>query len=282
MSLPSLRRLLGEPLLHFVLLGAALFAAFSLVSERDQVRDDQIVVSAGKIEHLATLFERTRQRPPTRAELDGLIDDFVREEAAYREGMAVGLDTDDSIIRRRVRQKLDFIAEDLAGQVEPTDEDLAVYLATSADDFRRDARVTFRHVFLDPQKRGDDLDAEARDLLIALDADPSPDPATLGDRILLEHGYADIARRDVAGLFGGNFAAAVVALEPGAWHGPIESGYGVHLVRVDERTEGRLPPLAEVREAVRREWKNVQRAHVIETFYRDLVDRYEVVIEWPP
>src|ERR687894_503236 len=124
-----MRQLVREPLLHFLLLGAALFAIFAFLRHDDVSRKDQIVVSAGKIEHIAALFARTWQRSPTPNELDGLIQDFIREEATYREGLALGLDRDDTVIRWHIRQKLDFIAQDLASQVEPTEADLAAYLA---------------------------------------------------------------------------------------------------------------------------------------------------------
>ena len=118
-------------------------------------------------------------------------------------------------------------------------------------------------------------------MLVAFKGDPSIDASTLGDPILLEHGYADVPLREVASLFGQQFAAAVVDLEPGVWSGPIESGYGVHLVFVDRRIEARLPELDEVREQVRREWDNERRVETTEVFYREMLDRYEVVIEWP-
>ncbi len=240
-----------------------------------------MVVSAGKIEHLAALFARTWQRPPTREELEGLINDFIREEAAYREGMAIGLDRDDTIVRRRIRQKLEFIAEDLASQAEPNDDVLAAYLAAHPDQFRVEPRLTFRQVYLNPDQRRDAVETSTRELLVALNGDPTIDASTLGEPILLEHGYADVSMRDIANLFGQRFAAAAVELEPGAWQGPIESGYGVHLVFVDKRSEGRLPKLDEVRDQVRREWDNARRVEAIATFYREMLDRYEIVIEWP-
>ena len=275
-----LKRLLREPLVHFALLGATIFAAWSLVSARDAVPRDAIVVSAGKIEHLEALFERTWQRPPARAELEGVVQDFVREEVAYRQGLLAGLDRDDTIIRRRLRQKLEFIAEDFASRVEPSDAELEAYLREHPEDFALDTRLTLRQVYLDPEQHAD-LEAEVRELRIALDGDPSLDAAELGDRILLEHAYRDVAERDLAHLFGAPFAQAVSELEPGSWHGAIRSSYGVHLVRVDARTEGRVPGLAEVRDAVRREWDNVRRKEGLEEFYRELLARYEVRIEWP-
>ena len=276
-----MNRLLAEPLVHFLLLGAAIFAVFSLVSARDRAPRDAVVVSAGKIEHLEALFERTWQRPPTRGDLEGLVRDFVREEVAYREGMAAGLDRDDTIIRRRLRQKVEFLAEDFTSQADPSDSELAAYLAAHPADFRVEPRLTFRQVYFDPERRGDELDADLGALLLELNDDPALDAAAQGDAILLTHGQPDVSLRDIADLFGTQFAGAVTELQPGPWQGPIESGYGVHLVRVDARSEGRVPELDEVRAAVRREWDNVQRGEALEELYRELLSRYEIRIEWP-
>ena len=274
-------RLVSEPLVHFLLLGAVLFAAYSLLSTREDAPPDAIVVSAGKIEHLAALFARTWQRQPTRNELGGLINDFIREEVAYREGMTVGLDRDDTIIRRRIRQKLEFVAEDLASQVEPSGDELDAYLAAHRDDFRVDPCLTFRQVFFNPEQRGESVAIDARDQLIALKGDPSVEASMLGDRILLNHAYVDASMREIANLFGHQFAAAVIELKPDVWQGPIESGYGVHLVFVDERSESRLPELAEIRGQVRREWDNAQRLAAIDLFYSNMLEKYEVIIELP-
>ena len=275
------KRWIKEPLLHFVLIGSALFAAFALLSARDDVPRDAIVVSAGKIEHLAALFSRTWQRPPTRPELEGLIDDFVREEAAYREGLAVGLDRDDTVIRRRIRQKLDFIAEDVADLLEPDEAALEAHLAANSDRFRVDPRLSFRHVYLDPEKRRDTLEADARELLARLDGDSSLDAFMLGDAILLEPAYGDVSTREITGLFGSQFTSSLAELEPGAWHGPIASGYGVHLVFIDERRGSRLPPLDEIRDKVARDWSNAHRLETTEQFYADMLKRYEIIVEWP-
>ena len=276
-----MQRLMREPLLHFLLLGAALFVAFSFLRDDSAPRQAHIVVSAGKIEHLAALFARTWQRPATREELEGLINDFIREEVAYREGLALGLDRDDTIIRRRIRQKLDFIAEDLTSQVEPTEADLVAYLAAHPDNFRIAPRLSFRQVYVNPEQHRNGYDAHVRALVMALNRDASIDASGLGDRIQLEHGYANISTRDIARLFGAQFATALVALPPGTWQGPIPSGYGVHLVIVDEHHDGRLPPLDAVRDAVRREWENARRKERIEQFYRRLLEKYTIIVERP-
>ena len=276
-----MKRIVREPLLHFLLLGATLFAVFSFLRPDGAANQEQIVVSAGKIEHLAALFARTWQRPATREEIDGLINDFIREEAAHREGLALGLDRDDTILRRRIRQKLDFIAQDLVSQVEPTDADLSAYLAAHPDKFRTEPRLSFRQVYVNPESRRDGFDADVRDLMMALNADATIDASGLGDRIQLEPSYADVSPRDIANLFGTQFAAAIVALEPGTWQGPIPSGYGMHLVIVDERRDGRVPELDAKRDAVRREWENARRREMIEQFYRKLLENYEIIVERP-
>lgn len=277
---PLFFRLLREPLLHFLILGAALFVGYSLVSSEEPETDDaSIVVSAGKIEHLAALFTRTWQRPPTRSELDSLIDDFVREEAAYREGTAIGLDRNDTVIRRRIRQKLDFVAEEFVSQVQPTDQQLQDYLSEHAEEFRISPRVTFQHVYFDPARHGDELTANATQLLESLRSDQSLDAATLGDRTLLEFRYEDVSKREVASLFGEQFAAELLECEPGNWLGPIGSAYGVHLVRVDAIQQGEVPDLESARVAVQREWEHDRRQELVEEYYQGLLKKYEVVIE---
>jgi hypothetical protein len=276
-----LKRLITEPLVHFLLLGGLLFAVFSLRADRGRPAGDAIVVSEGKIAHLAALFARTWQRPPTRSELEGLVADTIREEAAYREALALGLDRDDTIVRRRLRQKLEFMAEDLADQIEPGTETLAAYLAAHPEDFRVAPRLTFHQVYLNPEAHGDSLEADAADLRSFLNAEPDVAAHEFGDGSLLEHVLRDITPRQVANLFGPGFAERIVTIEPGRWEGPIASAHGVHLVFVDRRTESYLPELEAVRAKVRREWENARREALLEQYYEGLLGKYAVTIEWP-
>lgn len=272
---------LSEPLLHFLLIGALLFCAYTYLQSDTRSTPQSFVVTAGKIEHLASLFSRTWQRPPTRLELEGLIGDYVREEIAYREGMKMGLDQDDTIIRRRIRQKLDFIADDLGSQIEPTEEQLTTFLNESPDSYRIDPRITFRQVFLDPERHALDLEESVAKLLDTLKSDPIADALHLGDQTLLEYQNADRSKREVASNFGQQFAEEIVKLPLQQWHGPIRSAYGVHAVYITERTDGRLPPLNEVRDLVRRDWEQKHRTDLVESFYQGLMKKYEVAIEWP-
>lgn len=273
--------LLREPLVHFVLLGAGLFLLHARLSGTAAPDAGQIVVSPGTVEHLAALFSRTWRRPPTRQELEGLVADYVREEVAYREGLKLGLDQDDTIIRRRIRQKLDFVADDLATPTEATDAELAAYLAEHADAYRLDANISFRHVFLDPARHGGNVTDEAARLLQTLRAAPSAAWPELGDRTLLEPQYEQVARRIVVEVFGEQFAATLFSIETRTWQGPVASQYGEHLVFVDAMAPGRMPDLAEVRDAVRRDWEHQRRAELTEKFYQGLLDRYDVVVQWP-
>jgi len=277
-----LKRILQEPLLHFLLLGVAIFLGYGLVSQRSSDEPGTIVITQGKIEHLATGFAKTWQRPPTQEELSGLVQDHLKEEIYCREALALGLDKDDTVIRRRLRQKMEFVSDDIAAQKEPTDAELEAYLKTHADTFRTEQRLTFRQVYLNPQKHGEHLAEDAAKLLAELNqAGSQVDASTLGDSFLLEHDFQALPVRDIAKQFGEKFSAELLALKLGQWQGPIESGYGLHLLFVSERSEGRLPALAEVRDAVRREWDNSRRLEGNENFYQALRKRYKVTIEQP-
>jgi len=278
-----MKTLVKEPLLHFLLLGAALFVAYGLISKPgSNGAPGTIVVTQGQIEHLTVGFANTWRRPPTDAELKGLIDDWVREEIATREAMALGLDKDDIVIRRRLRQKLEFVSDDITAQAEPTDADLNAYLHARAESFRVEPAFSFSQVYLDPAKHGASLGRDTAQLLARLkQAGATADTSALGDSFLLEHTFQSASAGEVAKQFGQEFATQLGRLAPGEWQGPIESGYGVHLVLVRQRTEGRLPELAQARDAVLREWTNARRLEANETFYEELSERYIVIIEVP-
>jgi len=277
-----MKRLLKEPLLHFLLLGTAIFAAYGLVSKRRSDEPGKIVISEGQIAAMAESFAGTWRRPPGRAELEGLIRDRVQEEVYYREAMAIGLDKDDTIIRRRLRQKMEFLTDDVAALADPTDDELSTYLKTHADTFRVQRQFTFSHVYLNPERHGINLARDTTQLLAQLQqTGDKADVSEMGDSFLLEPKFQSLPAGEVVKQFGEKFATELGKLAPGQWQGPIESGYGVHLVWVSERTEGRVPALAEVRDAVRREWANTRRLEANEKFYQELLKRYVVTIERP-
>ncbi len=272
-------RLLREPFFHFLLLGVALFALYQAKGAGDGAPegDRRITVSAGRIEQRSRIFAKTWQRPPTEAELKGLIDDFVLEEAYYRHAKAMGVDQDDTMIRRRLRQKVEFLTDDAATLVQPSDEELATYLAENPDKFRADPEYTFRQVYINPEKHGPDPEAYARTL-----ADEARGGAEVeGDQTLLAGAFEKASKREVDGTFGLGFSAKLDALPVGEWSDPIRSGIGLHLIKIDGRVPGEIPDLDGAKSAVRREWENDRRTAMRDAFNARLLEDYEIEVEWP-
>jgi PPIC-type PPIASE domain len=274
-------RLAREPLLHFAAAGALLFFASSLRGgagdgEVEAPVTNEIVVTAAAVEQLAAAWESAHGRPPSAEERGALVQDYVQEEVYYREALAMGLDRDDTIIRRRLRQKLEFLADDVTSFAEATDEELAAFLAGHADAYRVDERYTLIHVFVS-RDRGAGSDEFAAQLLTELEE--GGDPMRLGDRTFVPPVFVETAERDLVSQLGSRFVEAVSDAPLAEWVGPVESAYGLHLVRVDERSGGRLPTLEEVRPQVQRDWLEVRRQSSREAFYRSLEARYVITIE---
>jgi parvulin-like peptidyl-prolyl isomerase len=227
-------------------------------------------------------FTRTWMRPPTQEELRGLVDDFVREEVLYREAKAMGLDQDDVIVRRRMRQKFEFLAEDLAARTgPPTDQELEAYLRQHADKYSEEASFSFEHVFFSREKRGASADVDATAMLARLSGKGAIDIEKLGDAFLLPSQFEKTSAGETARLFGEKFTNELTKTQLGTWAGPIESSYGLHLVRVNARIPEVAPPLANVRESVLRDLLSDRRKQELDTQYEKLRARYTVVLEPP-
>jgi hypothetical protein len=272
--------LLREPLFQFLVLGAALFGLFHLVDGKKTETPDRIVISSARIANLADGFARTWRRPPGTEELQGLVDDYIRDEVFYREGRAAGLDRDDVIIRRRVRQKMEFFADD-ASVPEPSEAQLVAYLGANPERFRTEDHLTFHQVFLSAARRAGTIDDDSKRVADAL-ADPAVDTTVLGDPFLLGDEFKALSQSEVTGIFGDGFAKRISVMEQDRWQGPISSSFGQHFVYISERIQGSLPPLDTVREAVRREWSNARRLEAEQKLYVSLRERYEIVVEAPP
>ena len=223
-SADMLHRLLREPLVHFLVLGALLFGLYQWLggpaAARPAARSSSPRAGSGT-SPTPSPAPGSARRPAE--ELNGLVEDYIREEVLYREGVALGLDRDDTIIRRRLRQKLEFVSEDAASASEPTDAELAEFLAKNADRYRVESRLTFTQVFLDPSKRGEQLEADAAGLLDALRTRGDRlDPSTLGDSLMLDPRYEQATEDDIARLFGAEFEAALRDQPVGRVGGPAE------------------------------------------------------------
>lgn len=264
-----------EPILHFLLIGGLLFFVYGRLNLADPAAE-RIVVSQAVVADLSSQYQARWMRPATEQELAGLVDAHVRDEILYREGLALGLDRDDPVIKRRVRQKLEVVAEEQLARDAPSDADLAAYLARHAERFARPGTISFEQIFFAAATPAAEVQA-ARGAALR-----GSDLARLGQPSMLprsaQNAPLDLAARD----FGAAFAAELEGLPLDEWTGPVRSAFGQHLVRVTARTPALTPPLAEVRAAVAREWENERRMASLAENYKVLRSRYEVVIEAAP
>ena len=273
---------LKEPLFHFLLIGAGLFLLYGLQTDENALRPDQIVFTEAHVDRLINLWERKWQRLPTQQELQGLIEQQVREEVLYREALAMGLDKDDQVVRRRMSQKMEFISNDLASLAEPDDTQLQTYLDKHSEKFAIPGRISYSQVYLNANQRGDRVNADAEKLLAELSqSSVDIDISMAGDSFMGGYNFVDETDFGVAHLFGKAFALELFKLPVGEWTGPVESGYGLHLVRVDSRTDSRAPVLEQVRDKVRFEWLAEKQRKTNDLLYSELRKRYEITIEGP-
>jgi len=268
------KQVLHEPLLHFFVLGVLLFALFSWINDDAMRAPDEIVIDAARVAALESQFERVWQRPPSPDEMAGLVDNWIREEVLYREGMALGLDRDDPILRRRVVQKMDFISEDLADS-QPTKDELRDFFAANSADYRLDSRFSFTQLYFDPAAHGNSLEATVARALDAVVGGRQPE----SDATLLPAELSDVSFSDVRRTFGDRFAEALAGLPVGDWVGPLTSGYGVHLVRLDQKQEARLPEFDAVRAAVERDFRAEQGRERKDAIFDKLRQRYTITFE---
>jgi peptidyl-prolyl cis-trans isomerase C len=279
-----MKRFLREPLIHFLLLGAILFGVYAYVGRGGGVEQSkQIRLTIGDLSQMVLVFQSQWRREPTPEELRALVEDKVREEVLYREAIALGIDKDDTIVKRRMAQKMQFLTEDVAAALEPAPEELGKWYEANRDQFALPPRVSFRHLYFSPDRRG----AHARDDAVAALSQLAGQPedsrlaATLADAFMFQEYYRDRAPEFLGKEFGPNFALAVAKLSPGSWQGPVESGLGWHLVFVDTLIPGRVPAFEEVEDDVRRAWLAEQKAQALQKAYQDMRAKYMVLLPAP-
>lgn len=270
------KKLIREPLIHFLLIGLALFIIFDVMNEAASDDPSNIQVSQGKIDVLAANFSKTWMREPSEDELNGLIDGYIRDEVYYREALALGLDQDDMLIRRRLRQKLEFILEDVVAQLTPTDEELTVFMNEQSDQFSVQPQMSFTQVYLNVDKR-DDIQNDATQLITRLTAGENPND--LGDSLMLPSSYGLLTQAEIERKFGGEFAQSLSRVSAGKWVGPIPSAFGAHVVRVNDIQPGRKLALDEARDKVLSEWQLAKRKTLQDETFQELKQNYNIVVE---
>lgn len=281
----GLRRLAREPLLQFLVIGACIYGAYAWFGAPDETAGEMtIVVDADRVQGFIDGWQGRFNRAPTEQELNGMIDQFIREDILYREAEAMGLGEDDPITRRRLAQKLEFLTRDVARLKTPAEGELEAYFEANQAAYREPDLITFSHVFIDPDQRDDATLDDAEALLAELEPLGEPDAETLqrGDRFMLQNYYPQKTALEVRKQFGTGFTDVVMELEPGQWHGPVLSGYGVHLVYVHAMQAAPPPVFADVEQAVFEDWQAEQQAQFNEDFFQSLKSRYQIVIEPAP
>jgi peptidyl-prolyl cis-trans isomerase C len=259
-----------EPLVHFLVAGAALFLIMGQYGSED-VGDRNITIDETKVAGLAKQWEETWRRPPSPQELDGLIRDHIKEEIYFREAIRLGLDSDDPIIRRRLRSKMEFLATAEAENTPPTDAELERFYAANKSRYAANAAYSFEQRYY-----GED-EVKAREATTAIAAGKSPSAMPISLPTAMKHANAS----DIAKQFGDGFAAGLAAVPTGAWAGPVQSGYGWHAVRVNDVTASKIPPLSEIRQSVANDWRAQTRAAREAAAYQALLDGYGVSIARP-
>ena len=278
----TVTRLLKEPLIQFLLIGACIYGAYGLFAPPEESDlDTTVVVDANRINGFVAQWSSRWNRPPTKEELDGLVNSYVREEILYRQAVAMGLDEDDPVTRRRMAQRLEFLTSDLALVVEPDEAGLERYFQDNIDQFRAPNLISFIQVYFDPDARGDSTLDDANEALEALKTAGVPDPGSLqaGDSFMLPGYFASATELEVRKRLGGGFTESLIELEPGVWHGPVLSGFGVHLVYVFEKLQAPTPDLADVRPQVLEAWQREQMDSFNQKFYEGLKERYTIIVE---
>lgn len=274
-------RWLSEPLLHFVLIGLALFTAYAWMQRGQPANvDHQIILTIDDLRQLILSFQARWGREPTPAEFSHLAEEKTQEEILYREALAMGLDKDDTIVKRRMAQKMQFLAEDVATGHEPTTDQLRTWYAANSEKFELPARIAFRHLYFSPDRRFLHARDDAAKALTRLAGQPEDCKlaSSLADQFMGQDYYRDRTSDEMAKEFGPQFALAIFKLNPGSWQGPIESGYGWHLVFVDAVIPGRIPVFEEVESDVKTAWLGEQKEEAWSKAYQAMRAKYTVLL----
>jgi peptidyl-prolyl cis-trans isomerase C len=277
-----LRRLFREPLFHFLVTGAVLLGVVTLFERLTNAHNSayRIQVSAPEIQRLREVWIRQWGRAPDSRQMQNLIDDYVREEVMYREALASGLDKDDTIVRRRLVEKMEFLSQELAS-TPPSEKALQEYFEGNREKFQVPAEIAFSHIYFSSSKRSSTAEGDASRALARLSSEriSTAQFSSIGDPFMLQNEYPLQTQQQIKELFGDEFAGKLFQLEPGAWAGPLRSGYGFHLVRILQKLPSRVPELAEVRGQVLTDFKNRRLQTASEAFYSQLRRRYEVGVD---
>lgn len=277
-----MKTLLREPLVHFVILGAALFIGHGFWQKTYGNADLTIDISTEELERQAVIFAGENRREPTDEDLQSLLFAYVEEQALMREAERLGLGEDDTIIRRRLAQKMRFMIEDVESPAMPDDAVLEAWFEERKDRFVTPEKRAFTHIYLSPQARGETLNTDAAELLGTVTGD---NWKTLGDPFMMKRDFEALSAKEIERLFGDAFANDLFALQtdnPTNWQGPIESAFGLHIIRVKSVEPKKTPTFEEVKGSVSAAWLDETRRQNNTVRLKKLINKYTVTVEGQP
>ena len=272
----KIKTLLREPIVPFIFIGSVLYLLQALVFNTDSSAPKQIKVTSEQLKQLEVGFSNTWMRAPLENELEGLIANYIRNEVFYREALTMGLQENDQVIQNRLRQKLELLMDNMASVNVPSQQMLEAYLEENADDFKRDYQVSFIQVFVNPEKHSN---PQSVALKFLKQLQEGARPEDLGDRTLMGYSFPDYSQTDVGRRFGSDFSRQLAQEQPGGWSGPLNSGMGLHMIRIDHFEIGTMPELSEIRSSVEREWMANQKSEFKAAAYEKLLEGYDVQIQ---
>jgi hypothetical protein len=276
-----------EPLIHFFVLGLVIFGLHAMFERKPEAIEDPFLVevTSADIEWFRTMWSKRMGREPTVGDLRGQVNQLIREQILSREAVSMGLDEDDIVVRRRLARKMDFLFKDLSDFTEPSDGELQAYLRENRSTYEIPERVTFTHIYFNPDKRGEDKAAhEVWQLVERLNTNegvPS-DASMLGDPFLLKSSYSDMTLSEIRGEFGPRFAKSVWEQGARTWQGPVASGYGLHAVYIHGRSDTKLPDFSDLKERLKADWMSERQRVIASKAYEKLRGRYRVLLEGMP
>ncbi len=275
----KLKQILREPLVHFLLIGGLLFLITSWISKEKQDSSARIIVDDAVVGKLALQYQSQMGTLPSKTTLDGMINDYIRDEIYYREALRTGLDKDDEIIRRRLSQKYAFVENDIALDKVPTEEQLEQFYATHPGLFRDSATVTFSHIYFSSDGSSSQAaKLRAADALKHLSENPAISTSSMGDPFPLLAHYSGISRLDAKETFGTTpFVDSLFSTTTLRWSGPVRSGYGWHLVYVEGRTSASVQPYSAVKDAVLQAYRDAKRSEANASNFKKLASQYKIV-----
>lgn len=271
----QVRALLREPLVHFLLAGTLVFMLLS--GRPPDAGERRIVVDEALVGGLVQRWTMTYRRPPSQDEIDGLIREYVKDQVYYREGKRLGLDQNDEVVIRRMRQKLASTGSAEAEISDPSDADLQAWIDRDPTRYAPEPRFSFRQVLIGPDTEAGRR--QARAALVSIGG--GKDPGAIGVTAPIPARYDELPASEASNLFGDSFVPQLRKLKPGAWSGPVESGFGLHVVLLEKMVQPAAPRLADIRRQVENDWRAAAIAKAEDEGYRKLLDGYDVVIERP-